>query len=111
MPDKVLIFGKDAWPYTRAARAAFAKDKDDRQVDYYDVVKETRHLETMLEYSKGTRKVPIIVEGETVTIGFEGDTWGIWFFRLEAGYEWPLTNVEWIMKEFYRFKLITNSYQ
>ena len=85
MPDKVLIFGKDAWPYTRAARAAFAKDKDDRQVDYYDVVKETRHLETMLEYSKGTRKVPIIVEGETVTIGFEGDTWGIWFFRLEAG--------------------------
>ena len=94
MPDKVLIFGKDAWPYTRAARAAFAKDKDDRQVDYYDVVKETRHLETLLEYSKGTRKVPIIVEGETVTIGFEGDTWGIWFFRLEAGYEWRLTNVE-----------------
>jgi hypothetical protein len=36
----------------------------------------------MLKYSKGTRKVPIIVEGETVTIGFEGDTWGIWFFRL-----------------------------
>ena len=83
MPDKVLIFGKDAWPYTRAARAAFAKDG--RQVDYYNVVKEIRHLETMLEYSNGTRKVPVIVEGETVTIGFEGDTWGIWFFRLEAG--------------------------
>jgi hypothetical protein len=38
------------------------------------VVTEVRHLETMLKYSKGTRKVPIIVEGETVTIGFEGDT-------------------------------------
>jgi hypothetical protein len=38
------------------------------------VVKEARHLETMLAYSNGTRKVPIIVEGETVTIGFEGDT-------------------------------------
>jgi hypothetical protein len=38
------------------------------------VVKETRHLETMLAYSKGTRKVPVIVEGEAVTIGFEGGT-------------------------------------
>jgi len=34
------------------------------------VAKEARHLEAMLEYSNGTRKVPIIVEGETVTIGF-----------------------------------------
>ena len=80
MPDNVLIFGKDAWPYTRAARAAFAKDG--RKVDYYNVVTEVGYLETMLKYSNGTRKVPIIVEGETVTIGFEGDTWGIWFFRL-----------------------------
>jgi len=43
-------------------------------VDYYNVVTEVGHLETMLKYSNGTRKVPIIVEGETVTIGFEGDT-------------------------------------
>ena len=75
-----MIFGKDAWPYTRAARAALAKDG--RKVDYYNVVTEVGYLETMLKYSNGTRKVPIIVEGETVTIGFEGDTWGIWFFRL-----------------------------
>ena len=90
MSEKVLIFGKDAWPYTRAARAAFAKDG--RKVDYYNVVTEVGYLETMLKYSNGTRKVPIIVEGETVTIGFEGDTWGIWFFRLEAGLEWQTTN-------------------
>jgi hypothetical protein len=38
------------------------------------VVKEARHLETMLAYSNGTRKVPVIVEGETVCIGFEGRT-------------------------------------
>jgi hypothetical protein len=38
------------------------------------VVTEVRHLETMLAYANGTRKVPVIVEGETVTIGFEGDT-------------------------------------
>jgi len=28
--------------------------------------------ETMLQYSKGARKVPVIVEGEKVIIGFEG---------------------------------------
>jgi len=28
----------------------------------------------MLQYSKGARKVPVIVEGEKVTIGFEGKT-------------------------------------
>ena len=78
MPAEVLIFGKDAWPYTRAARAAFAKEG--RQVKYYNVVKETSHFDTMLQYSNGTRKVPVIVEGETVTIGFEGGTWGVWFF-------------------------------
>ena len=75
MSDKVLIFGKDAWPYTRAARAAFAKEG--RKVEYYNVVKVADHLDTMLNYSNGTRKVPVIVEGETVTIGFDGGTWGI----------------------------------
>jgi hypothetical protein len=38
------------------------------------VVEVVGYLETMLKYSNGTRKVPVIVEGETVTIGFEGDT-------------------------------------
>lgn len=75
MPDKILIFGKDAWPYTRAARAAFAKDGC--QVEYYNVVKEAAHFETMLNYSNGSRKVPVIVEGETVTIGFDGGFWGV----------------------------------
>jgi len=28
----------------------------------------------MLQYSKGARKVPVIVEGEKVIIGFEGKT-------------------------------------
>jgi len=28
----------------------------------------------MLEYSKGKRRVPVIVEGETVTIGYQGKT-------------------------------------
>ena len=75
MSEKIQIFGKDAWPYTRAAREAFAKEG--RQVEYYNVVKEARHMDTMLKYSQGARKVPVIVEGETVTIGFDGGTWGV----------------------------------
>lgn len=75
MSDKILLFGKDAWPYTRAAREAFAKEG--RQVDYYNVIKEPKHLDTMLKHSNGARKVPVIVEGDTVTIGFDGKTWGI----------------------------------
>ncbi len=31
-------------------------------------------MENMLKFSKGVRKVPVIVEGDTVTIGFEGKT-------------------------------------
>lgn len=76
MSYKTLIYGKDAWPYTRAAREAYAREG--RQFDYYNVIQEPDHLETMLQYSKGARKVPVIVEGEKVTIGFEGKTWGLW---------------------------------
>ena len=78
MSDKTLIYGKDAWPYTRAAREAYAREG--RQFDYYNVIQEPDHLETMLQYSKGARKVPVIVEGENVTIGFEGKAWGLWSF-------------------------------
>ena len=75
MSDKVLIYGKDAWPYTRAAREAYAKEG--RQFEYYNVIQESDQLEAMLKHSRGTRKVPVIVEGEKVTIGFEGKTWGL----------------------------------
>jgi glutaredoxin len=76
MSNKILIYGKDAWPYTRAAREAFAEEG--KQFDYLNVVKEPDHLATMLQYSKGARKVPVIVENENVIIGFEGKTWGLW---------------------------------
>ena len=108
MSDKILLFGKDAWPYTRAAREAFAKEG--RQVDYYNVVKESKHLDTMLKHSKGTRKIPVIVEGETVTIGFDGGTWGIWAFGWKPKGmtidDWRMTIDEWIMKEYCRFIFI-----
>ena len=73
--EKILIFGKDAWPYTRAARAAYAKSE--KEVEYFNVVSEPKQLNKMLKYSKGERQVPVIVEGGSVTIGFDGGTWGI----------------------------------
>jgi len=82
MSEKILIFGKDAWPYTRAAREAFAKEG--KKVDYFDVHSDSSKLDIMLKHSHGQRKVPVIVEGENVTIGFDGGTWGVWNFRLDA---------------------------
>ncbi len=73
--EKVLIFGKDAWPYTRAAREAYAKER--KEVEYFNVVSEPKQLDTMLKYSKGKRQVPVIVEGKSVVIGFDGGTWGV----------------------------------
>ena len=66
----VLIFGKDSCPYTQAA----VDDHKRRGVEmkYVNVKKSAADLERMLVYSKGQRLVPVIVEGEKVTIGFGG---------------------------------------
>jgi glutaredoxin 3 len=65
----VLIFGKDSCPYTQAARDHYA---DKGEVQYFNVKKQAAALERMLGYSKGQRRVPVIVEGDKVTIGFGG---------------------------------------
>jgi glutaredoxin len=36
------------------------------------VIDDPRALEKMLALSNGQRKVPVIVEGERVTVGFQG---------------------------------------
>jgi glutaredoxin 3 len=66
----VLIFGKDTCPYTLAAREHYA----DLQVpfEYFNVRKDPDELQRMLAFSQGVRSVPVIVDGETVTIGFGG---------------------------------------
>jgi len=70
MADTVLIFGKDACPYTLAAR----DDYEQRGVpfEYVNVKKNPADLQRMLGYSKGRREVPVIVEDGKVTIGFGG---------------------------------------
>ena len=75
MTEKVLIYGKDTWPYTTAAREAFAKQGKD--IEYVDVLANADKLNTMLKLSDGARKVPIIVEQDKVTIGFNGKSWGV----------------------------------
>ena len=75
MSDKILIFGKNTWPFTIAAREAYAKEG--REVEYFDVLSQSDKLDTMLKYSSGKRKVPIIVDEGKILIGYNGKTWGI----------------------------------
>ena len=66
----VLIYGKDNCPYTSAAR----DDHANRKVafEYINVIADAARLKEMLKHSKGVRKVPVIVDGDKVTIGFNG---------------------------------------
>jgi glutaredoxin len=66
----VLIFGKDGCPYTQGARDHYvAKGVP---FEYLNVKKNPAELDRMLTYSKGARRVPVIVDGDAVTIGFGG---------------------------------------
>jgi glutaredoxin 3 len=69
-PETVLIFGKDTCPYTQAACDDYAKRKV--PFEYVNVKKNPADLQRMLEFSKGRREVPVIVETGRVTIGFGG---------------------------------------
>jgi len=40
--------------------------------EFVDVTTKGEKLEEMLEYSGGVRKVPVIVQGEKVTVGYGG---------------------------------------
>ncbi len=66
----VTIFGKDSCPYTQAA----IEDHERRGIEfeYVNVKKNAGELQRMLVFSRGQRRVPVIVEGERVTIGFGG---------------------------------------
>jgi glutaredoxin len=64
-----VIFGKDNCPYTQAALEEYRRRGD---VDYVNVTRSRADLDRMLVHSGGKRRVPVIVEGEKVTIGFGG---------------------------------------
>ena len=68
--DAVLIFGKDGCPYTEAAIEDFTRRGIAAR--YINVKKDPAELERMLGFSGGKRRVPVIVEGSKVSIGFGG---------------------------------------
>jgi glutaredoxin len=41
-------------------------------VDYRDAKKSKQHLAELIRHTKGQRRVPVIVEGDHVTIGYGG---------------------------------------
>jgi glutaredoxin 3 len=70
MADMVVIFGKPGCPYTQAARDKYRDSGT--PYEYVDVKKDPAALTRMLEFSKGRRCVPVIVDEGQVTVGFGG---------------------------------------
>jgi glutaredoxin 3 len=66
----IIVFGKDSCPYTQAALDDCRKRKV--AFEYVNVKKNAADLDRMLTYSGGQRRVPVIVDGAKVTIGFGG---------------------------------------
>lgn len=64
----IEIFGKDTCPYTKAAIEAYR----DKGGVYINVKNDPAQLARMLEFSKGQRRVPVIVDEGAVTIGYGG---------------------------------------
>ena len=71
MADKIIIYGKGGWPYTDKARSAFGG-----KATYIDITTDNSKLAQMLELSGGKRQVPVIIENDKVTIGYDG-SWGV----------------------------------
>ncbi len=68
MENKIIIFGTDTCPFCNQARAAYG----DRAV-YVNVDEDPEKLKEMLALTGGKRQVPVIVEGDKVSVGFAGD--------------------------------------
>jgi glutaredoxin-related protein len=73
MTDRsVQVFGKDTCPYTTAAREDFGKRGV--KVEFFDVQRDPAAMKRFLDLSGGARRVPLIREGDKVTVGFDGGT-------------------------------------
>jgi len=67
METKVIIYGTETCPFAKKAREAYGE-----KAIFYNVKTDPERLQEMLVYSKGEQRVPVIVEGEKVTIGYGG---------------------------------------
>lgn len=70
MGNSVIVYGKEKCPYTKAALNAFVEEG--KQVEYIDVVDFPDRLPEMLKHSDGIRKVPVILENGSVSVGYKG---------------------------------------
>ncbi len=66
MAQKVTIYGEIGCTFTDKARENYKK------AAFVDVKQDPAKLEEMLQHSKGVRKVPVIVAGGKVSIGYGG---------------------------------------
>lgn len=69
MKGKITIYGTETCPFCIQARAAYG----DRAL-FINVGEEPNKLAEMLALSGGRRQVPVIVEGDKITVGFLGET-------------------------------------
>ena len=68
MTNKIIIYGTDTWPFCSQARAAYG----DKAI-YINVEKDPEKFDEMLAYSGGKTEIPVIVDGNKVSVGFAGD--------------------------------------
>lgn len=68
--NNVALFTKPGCPYCAAAR----DDLRQRGISYteHNVQADRGALKAMLELNGGLRRVPTLVEGDKVTVGFQG---------------------------------------
>jgi glutaredoxin 3 len=69
MEQKIIIYGTNTCPFCIQAREAYG----DKAV-FVNVDNDHEKLNEMLKFSDGRRQVPVIVEGDKVTVGFAGET-------------------------------------
>jgi glutaredoxin 3 len=68
MAGEIIIYGTETCPFCIQARAAYGD-----RATFIDVDQNLDKLREMLALSGGKRQVPVIVEGDRVTVGFAGD--------------------------------------
>jgi len=66
--NKIVIYGTDTCPFCNQARAAYGE-----KAIYINIETDPQKLDEMLVYSSGKLQVPVIVDGDKVTVGFAGD--------------------------------------
>ena len=68
MEKIIIVYGTDTGPFCTQARVAYGGS-----AIYINVDEDPARLEEMLALSGGKRQVPVILEGDKVTVGFHGE--------------------------------------